>query len=135
MKLETAHLLVARHVRELRQRSKLLDQLLYRLCELSGIGILKNVLILCAACPRIDLEILRSLEEYVDAFNSANGFPQAAYDLTRSRPSGLSRLEDNVNPAGIGCCVDRACADKSRHAFDIRILAHGVRDGSLQCKH
>ena len=135
MQLEPAHLLIARHISELRKRSQLVDEPWSPLSEFGVAGILEDVLILRAARPSIDLEVLCRLEKRFDALNAAHSLAQTRDDLTSARISRLPRLEDDVKPARVRGRVYGAGTDKCRDALDVRVAPHDIRNLPLQREH
>ena len=90
VQLQAVHLLVARHVGELRQLPEFLHELRRPLGELGRVGVLQNVLELRAADARVDLQILRRLHEERDAFDTARGIAQPFDDLSRRSRAGCA---------------------------------------------
>ncbi len=74
-------------VGELRQRAQLLQELLRPLVQLVDIGVLQRVLEAAAGDAGADIDVLRRLQEQIDAFELGELRPQPVDDLRRAESS------------------------------------------------
>jgi len=112
VELEAGVLLVRGHRAELRQLAHRGEQLGRPARELGRIGVLDRVLVLRAADPRVDREVLDRLEIDPDSVDALERVLQAVDDRGHARVAIVVRLERDREPAAVGRRVDAVRADR-----------------------
>ncbi len=133
--LQPVHQVIACHVRELRQRLHPLNHFRHPLIEQPGVGRLQGVLVLGAADPVFDRQVLHRLQVQAGARNLAEGGLHPLDDLRHPCVALGQRLELDQHPAGIRRRVLRVHADVGRQALHRRILQHHPRQRLLAFGH
>ena len=100
-----------------------------------GVGAGERVLILRAARPRADLDVLHRLEVHDHAGNRRHRALQAVDDVVDGRAALVARLERDGEPAGVWRRIHPADAEDRDQAGDVGILLDRVFDLLLQPLH
>ncbi len=103
--------------------------------ELVEVAVLKGELILGAAEPTPDVDVLGRLHEQRDAFDLRQLRPQPVDDLAGARVALIARLEIDEHPAVIDGLVDAAGSDRRDDAVDARVLQQDVDEPGLTLDH
>ena len=100
-----------------------------------GVGIFEAVLILRAADPVFDGEILHRLHEQRDALDSGELRLQAANDVAGADLPLLNGLQIDLHAPAVERRVGAIDADERRQAFHRRVLQNHARQRLLALRH
>src|SRR6058998_1634551 len=103
--------------------------------ELARIRVLEAVLVLRAAHPILDGEILHRLHEELDALDPGKRGLEAADDVARTHPATGERLQVDEDPPAVDGDVGAVHPDERGQALDRRILQDHRGQGLLPCGH
>ena len=103
------------------------DELTVIIRELDGIGVLDGVLILRARDAVFDGEVLRGLQEGLDAVDLIDAALQTLDDLLRGVLALVAVLQVDLNAAGVERGVGASMPMKLESDDDVRIFQEGVR--------